>query len=235
MIIFGIVAAPQWLIFLSHLAALLKGDRRGSGSADCHGTCCGASGGGSRGNRNSSSSSNCRIHAAPPCHTSRSDYLPHSSPAPPHSSPTPAAPSRPSIRLTGIDLGFLSFHAQPSSVADEAASFYQAFAATLGVDFAYRSVSVQPESFRPGMVEVHPGEEVLVCSCWSMMALPDSNVLRFNLRDAVLQVRGGGHFGKPSTRQVLRGDVMMSNFIHVALKVRMRKWRHLRCLQLFQC
>ncbi|CAI5459174.1 unnamed protein product [Closterium sp. Yama58-4] len=48
-------------------------------------------------------------------------------------------------------------------------------------------VDVPLESLHPGMVKVQPGEEVVVCTLWTLMLFPDDSVLRHNPRDAVLK------------------------------------------------
>ena len=96
--------------------------------------------------------------------------------------------SNPSVRLTHVDLSNVTVVSGNRRVELAQMCFHQ-FGKVLGMEVEYRAVEVMPELFRPDMVKVDPGEEVVVCSCWSMMAFPDSSVVRFNLRDAVLQVQ----------------------------------------------
>ena len=107
---------------------------------------------------------------------------------------TCACPSHgnPSVRLTHVDLSNATMVSGNRRVELAQMCFHQ-FGKVLGMEVEYRAVEVLPELFRPDMVEVYPGEEVVVCSCWSMMAFPDSSVVRFNLRDAVLQVQNWKH------------------------------------------
>ena len=105
-----------------------------------------------------------------------------------------ACPSHgnPSVRLTHVDLSNVTMVSGNRRVELAQKCFHQ-FGKVLGMEVEYRAVEVMPELFRPDMVDVYPGEEVVVCSCWSMMAFPDSSVVRFNLRDAVLQVQYWKH------------------------------------------
>ena len=106
----------------------------------------------------------------------------------PHASCPCSSHGNPSVRLTHVDLSNVTVVSGNRRVELAQMCFHQ-FGKVLGMEVEYRAVEVMPELFRPDMVKVDPGEEVVVCSCWSMMMFPDSSVVRFNLRDAVLQVQ----------------------------------------------
>ena len=107
--------------------------------------------------------------------------------APPASCACPSH-GNPSVRLTHVDLSNVTMVSGNRRVELAQVCFHQ-FGKEAGIGVDYIAVEVLPELFHPDMVKVDPGEEVVVCSCWSMMAFPDSSVVRFNLRDAVLQVQ----------------------------------------------
>ncbi|CAI5972392.1 unnamed protein product [Closterium sp. NIES-65] len=65
--------------------------------------------------------------------------------------------------------------------------FFGQLAKVLGLPLTFEMVDVPLESLHPGMVKVHPGEEVVVVSLWTLMLFPDDSVLRHNPRDAVLK------------------------------------------------
>ncbi|CAI5512506.1 unnamed protein product [Closterium sp. Naga37s-1] len=64
-------------------------------------------------------------------------------------------------------------------------------------------VDVPLESLHPGMVKVQPGEEVVVCTLWTLMLFPDDSVLRHNPRDAVLKVSCGTKGYRESGEEVV--------------------------------
>ncbi|CAI5958397.1 unnamed protein product [Closterium sp. NIES-64] len=109
----------------------------------------------------------------------------------PSSSPFSHAQSVPdAVAAVGYPDRTTDQHLQLDSALDASTFGHQFFgqlAKVLGLPLTFEMVDVPLESLHPGMVKVHPGEEVVVVSLWTLMLFPDDSVLRHNPRDAVLK------------------------------------------------
>ncbi|CAI5970514.1 unnamed protein product [Closterium sp. NIES-64] len=108
---------------------------------------------------------------------------------------TTAAPfptfASPLVKVSAIDFGVVKVEEFPTGLVHLGKEYLEQVASMLDLPLTFHGIETTPQDFHPSLVEVEPGEEIVVLASWGLMVFPDDTVLRSNPRNSILKwIRG---------------------------------------------
>ncbi|CAI5974367.1 unnamed protein product [Closterium sp. NIES-64] len=108
---------------------------------------------------------------------------------------TTAAPfptfASPLVKVSAIDFGLVKVEEFPRGLVHLGKEYLEQVASMLDLPLTFHGIETTPQDFHPSLVEVEPGEEIVVLASWGLMVFPDDTVLRSNPRNSILKwIRG---------------------------------------------
>ncbi|CAI5523561.1 unnamed protein product [Closterium sp. Naga37s-1] len=82
----------------------------------------------------------------------------------------------PHVKVTAIDFGVVKVEEYPTGLVHLGKEYLEQVASMLDLPLTFHGIETTPQNFHPSLVEVEPGEEIVVLANWGLMVFPDDTI-----------------------------------------------------------